>query len=307
MTAFAVSALRGSAVALPTPFKNGMIDQGALAALARRQIDAGSTALVVCGSTGEAASLSIKEFGRAVETVVAAVQGGVPVVAGCTAPATAAAAELAVVAACGGADALLCAPPPYSRPTQEGIAGHIRVVAHACGLPVLLYDVPGRCAVAVADATVAGLFERGLIFGIKDATADLSRPPRLSRLCGPQFVQMSGDDATAIAYRAMGGDGCISVTANVTPRLCARLHDAWDAGTFTQWAVLEPLHAALFAESNPIAVKAALTMLGLCSGELRLPLLRASAATCDVLADLLPAIMRHEDAVEQRALLALVR
>ena len=311
MTGFAVPALHGSAVALPTPFKGGMIDQAALAALARRQMESGSTALVVCGSTGEAASLSIKEYGRAIETVVAAVQRRVPVIAGCTAPATAATAELAVVAACGGADALLCAPPPYSRPTQEGIAAHVRVVAHACGLPILLYDVPGRCAVVIADATVAGLHERGLIFGIKDATADLSRPLRLSRLCGPQFVQMSGDDATAVGYRAMGGDGCISVTANVTPRLCARLHDAWDAGNRPMVAqlraVLEPLHAALFIESNPIPLKATLTMLGLSSGELRLPLLRAGGATCDALADLLPSIMRHEDAVEQRALLALVR
>ncbi len=301
----------GSAVALPTPFADGLIDVDTLSALAARQVDAGSSAIVVCGSTGEAAALSAKEYARAVEAVVVAVHRRIPVIAGCGAPCTATAGELAVVAACSGADALLCAPPPYSRPSQEGIIGHVRVVAHATGLPVLLYDVPSRSAVAIADATICGLFERGLIAGVKDATGDLSRPPRLRRLCGGQLLQLSGDDATALGYRAMGGQGCISVAANVAPRLCARLHRAWDAGERAVCdelrALLEPLHAALFADGNPAGVKAALTMLGLCSGDLRLPLTRATPSTWDLLADLLPAITRQEDAAGQRPLLALVR
>lgn len=311
MGMFTLPGLHGSAVALPTPFVRGTIDEGALALLTTRQVAAGTSAIVVCGSTGEAASLSIKEYVRAIEIVAEAAHRRLVVIAGCGAPSTAAAAELAMAAACSGADALLCAPPPYVRPTQEGIAAHIRVVAHACGLPLVLYDVPQRTAVAIADATVATLYERRLIVGIKDATADLSRPGRLQRLCGPQLVQMSGDDATAVVYRAMGGHGCISVTANVTPRLCARLHDAIDGGNQAMVGqlrtILEPLHAALFAETNPIGVKAALTMLGLCPGDLRLPMTRATAPTCDLLAELLPAIMRQEDAAVPRPVLALVR
>lgn len=311
MNARALALRHGSAVALPTPFADRSIDTGSLSGLAARQVDAGSSAVVVCGSTGEAAALSVKEYARAVTVVVEAVHRRVPVIAGCGAASTADAGELAAVAACCGADALLCAPPPYSRPSQDGIVGHLRVVAHATSLPTLLYDVPNRSAVAVADATVARLFERGLIAGLKDATGDLSRPPRLRRLCGAQLLQLSGEDATALAHRAMGGHGCISVTANVAPRLCARLHRAWDnrdqAVCDEMRALLEPLHAALFADGNPAGVKAALTMLGLCSGDLRLPLTRATPSTWDLLADLLPAITRQEDAAGQRPLLALVR
>ncbi len=301
----------GAGGALPTPFADDMVDAEALSRFATRQVEAGTAAIVACGSTGEAAALSVKEYARVLDIVLEAVQRRVPVIAGCGAPSTAQASELAVVAACCGADALMCAPPPYSRPSQDGIAGHVRVLAHATGLPLLLYDVPARSAVPIADATVARLFERGLIVGLKDATGDLSRPPRLRRLCGPRLLQLSGDDATALAYRAMGGDGCISVAANVVPRLCARLHRAWDTGDRVVCdelvALLEPLHAALFADGNPAGVKAALTMLGLCSGELRLPLTRVTQATCDLLADLLPIATRHEDAAGQRPLLALVR
>lgn len=307
----AVPPLHGSAVALPTPFEGGRVDAAALSRLAARQVEAGSSAIVACGSTGEAAALSIKEYARVLDIVIEAVQRRIPVIAGCGAPSTEFAGELAVIATCCGVDALMCAPPPYSRPSQDGIVGHVRVVAHATDVPLILYDVPARSAVAVADATVASLFDRGLIAGIKDATGDLSRPPRLRRLCGPQLRQLSADDATALGYRAMGGHGCISVTANVVPRLCARLHRAWEngeRGTCEELlALLEPMHTALFADGNPAGVKAALTMLGLCSGDLRLPLTRATSPTRDRLAELLPAITRHEDAAGQRPLLALVR
>ena len=199
---------------------------------------------------------------------------------------------------------MLCAPPPYTKPTQDGIVAHVRAVSEACGLPVLLYDVPSRTGVAVHDETVARLFERGLIAGIKDATSDLARPPRLRALCGAELLQLTGDDATAAAYRAAGGHGCISVSANVVPALCARLHRSWDARdlwTFAQTRdQLAALNDTLFLESNPIPAKAALTMLGLISGDMRLPLTRASAATCDRLADLLAAVMKVEDEAASR-------
>ena len=289
----------GSAVALVTPFRDGQVDDDALAALCDRQVRGGTAALVVCGSTGEAAALSPAEQARVVAVAVEAASCRVPVIAGCNAPATEAATVLAAAAARNGAAALLCSPPPYSRPTQEGIASHIRAVAHAADLPIVLYDVPSRVGVAVADETVARLHEGGLVVAIKDAASDLSRPARLRSLCGGELVQLSGDDATAPAHRAMSGHGCISVSANLTPALCARMHAAWDRADLIEFArirdLLAPLHRALFLESNPIPVKAALCMAGLCNGGLRLPLTRACSATFDALADLLPDLIRAEN------------
>lgn len=302
--------LSGSLVALATPFRDGRLDLDAMAALCERQVSRGAAGLVACGSTGEAATLSPAEQDQVVGAAVAAARGRVPVIAGCTHSSTAVSTELAAAAAGRGAAALLCAAPPYSRPTQDGIAAHIRAVAHASDLPIMLYDVPSRAAVGIADATVARLFERGLIFALKDATADLARPARLRRLCGAGLRQFTGDDATAVAYRAMGGHGCVSVTANLAPALCTALHAAWERGDLATVADLRdrlaPLHDALFLESNPIPLKAALGILRLCEGELRLPLTRASAATRDrlaaTLADLVPA---EEDACAPR--LSLVR
>jgi len=263
----------------------------------------------MCGSTGEAPALRLEEQAVVVRRAVAAAAGRVAVIAGCGAPATEAAAELARSAACRGAAALLCAPPPYVRPTQEGIICHLRAVAHACDVPVILYDVPGRTGVAIKDETVALLFELGVIVGIKDATSDLSRPPRLRSLCGASFVQMSGDDATAAAYRAAGGHGCVSVTANVVPALCSLLHRSWDAGDLPAFArardLLAPISDVLFAESNPIPLKAALAMLDLAPGDLRLPLTRASRATRDRLAGALANVTSTEEALAARSRYAL--
>lgn len=293
--------LGGSVVALVTPFSGGRIDEARLAALCERQVAGGTAALLVCGSTGEAPSLTPESHARVIRVAVAAVGSAVPIIAGCGAPATRAAAELARSAARCGAAALLCAPPPYVRPTQAGIMAHVQEVAAVGGLPVLLYDVPGRTGVAVQDATVQALFAAGTIIGLKDATADLARPVRLRALCGPGLLQMTGDDATAAAYRAAGGHGCISVTANLTPALCALLHRAWEAGDLASFActrdLLGPLGEVLFLESNPVPLKAALAMLGLDSGELRLPLLRAGPATLDRLADVLAQVMGAEEAL----------
>ena len=304
-----LGAIAGSAVAIPTPFRDDRIDTTALARLCERQVDRATSAIVVCGSTGEAASLSPAEHEQAVAAAVEAVAGRLPVIAGCTASATSVSVALAAAAARAGADGLLCAPPPYSRPTQEGIIAHMTAVARASDLSLVLYDVPTRAGIGIADATVATLHAQGLIGALKDATADLSRPPRLRALCGDALVQMGGDDATSAAYRAMGGHGCISVTANVTPALCALLHRTWNSGDLAGFArvrdLLAPLHAALFAESNPIPLKAALADLGLCPAAVRLPLTPAIEPTRDRLRRILPRLVEAEESAAVPAALAL--
>jgi 4-hydroxy-tetrahydrodipicolinate synthase len=304
-----IAGVGGSLTALATPFHETCVDWEALARLSERQIDRGTAALIVCGSTGEAAALIQSEYARAVYGVVEAANRRVPVIAGCTAPSTSAAIGLGIEAATAGADALLCAVPPYVKPSQDGIFAHIRAITQATDLPVVLYDVPSRSGVTISDDTVARLHCAELIVGLKDATADLSRPTRLRARCGDAFMQWSGDDATAPAYRAMGGIGCISVTANVAPALCALLHRAWDNGDLSRFSalrdLLHPLHAALFLESNPIPVKAALASLGLCSGEVRLPLTRASLATQERLLTVLAPVMQAEEHAARRPALAL--
>jgi 4-hydroxy-tetrahydrodipicolinate synthase len=304
-----ISGVGGSLTALVTPFRDAHVDWTALSRLSERQIDRGTAALIVCGSTGEAAALILSEYGRAVHTVTDTAASRVPVIAGCMARATTAAIALGIEAASAGADALLCAVPPYVKPTQEGIITHIRAIAHATDLPVVLYDVPSRSGVAITDDTVARLHDAELIVGLKDATADLSRPARLRARCGDAFLQWSGDDATAPAHRAMGGIGCISVTANLTPALCALLHGAWDNSDLARFAslrdLLDPLHAALSRESNPIPLKAALSSLGLCADEVRLPLTRATPATQERLLAVMPPIMLAEEHAAQQPLVAM--
>jgi 4-hydroxy-tetrahydrodipicolinate synthase len=293
------ASLGGSIVAIATPFWGTGIDGDALGRLCERQIGCGVAGLAVCGSTGEASSLSFAEHGRVIDIVVEIAAGRVPVIVGCTAVATTTSVTLALSALQRGADALLCAAPPYVKPTQEGVIAHIRAVSQATDLPVMLYDVPSRTGTKIADETVARLFERGLIVAIKDATADLSRPPRLRALCGAELWQLTGDDATQAAYRAMGGHGCVSVSANVAPALCAWLHRAWDSGDLADFArlrdLLAPLHDVLFLESNPIPLKAALAELQLCSGDVRLPLTTAVESTRAALRPVLRGIMRLED------------
>jgi len=236
---YLVFGVGGSLTALATPFRDTLVDWEAASNLAERQIDRGAAALIVCGSTGEAAALTLPEYSRLVHVVVEAASGRVPVIAGCTASSTATAVELGREAASAGADALLCAAPPYVKPTQDGVVAHIRAVAHATDIPIVLYDVPSRSGAAINDDTVARLHDAELIIGLKDATADLSRPTRLRARCGDAFMQWSGDDATAPAYRAMGGIGCISVTANVVPALCALMHRAWDNARSAAWRAVQ--------------------------------------------------------------------
>lgn len=293
--------LGGTIPALVTPFRpgDGELDEPALACLALRAVSRGATAVVACGSTGEAAALLPAEQARAIRTLSDALGGRVPLVAGIGGSCTQAAVDLALAARACGATALLCAAPPYVRPSQDGMAAHLRAVSRAASLPVILYDVPARTGVRFADETVAQLFEAGAITAIKDATADLSRPARLRRLCGPGLRQLSGDDATALAHLAQGGTGCISVSANIAPGLCAALQRAWRQGDLARAQALDdllaPLHEALFAASNPGPVKAALGLLGLCDWTPRLPLLRAGDALLARLEALLPEVMQVED------------
>jgi 4-hydroxy-tetrahydrodipicolinate synthase len=302
-------ALGGSMTALATPFIDGAIDEAAFVRMCQRQIARGTTALVVCGSTGEAAALSPEEQALLIRLAVTTASGQVPVIAGCGGLSTRSAAAVASLAAAAGAAGLLCAPTPYVKPSQEGIIAHMRTLAHISDLPLIIYDVPGRAGVAIKDETAATLFERGLTIGIKDATADLGRPPRLRALCGPEFIQVSGDDATAAAYRAAGGHGCISVTANIAPSLCASLHLSWDSGDLAAFArtrdLLAPLNDALFIESNPVPLKAALTMLNLTTGEVRLPLIRATESTTDRLSEILAQVMNREEWIARHGRYAL--
>ncbi len=291
--------LGGSIAALATPFRAGRVDEAAVVLMIERQIVRGTTGLVVSGSTGEAAMLSLSEHARLVRLVAAVTRGRVPVIAGCTASPTDAASALAVAASRAGADALLLAAPPYVKPTQAGIVCHVRKVAGAADLPVVLYDVPQRTGVAIADATVAALHATGTVVALKDATGDLTRPARLRAICGHGLCQLTGEDALTAGHRAVGGDGCISVTANLVPALCAQLHQRWNdrhfGSVFELSNLLAPLHEALFLESNPIPLKAALASVGLCSETVRAPLTPAGDATRAALRAALAAVLPHED------------
>jgi 4-hydroxy-tetrahydrodipicolinate synthase len=294
-------ALAGVLPALATPFRpDGPLDETALARLAERAASRGVAGLVVCGSTGEAAAMRPEEQARALAVAVEAVGSRLPVIAGIGAACTEAAVALAKAAALCGAAGLLVSAPPYVRPGQEGLQAHLRAVARAADRPILLYDVPGRAAAGFSDETVARLAEAAVIEGIKDATGDLARPARLRRLCGAGFAQFSGDDATAAAHLAMGGVGCISVTANLAPALCGALQHAWRIGDTERLGMirdlLAPLQEALFLESNPIPVKAGLAMLGLADPTPRLPLTLARRETQEALRRAMAEVMPLEEA-----------
>ena len=294
-----ITAAHGSSAALPTPYSLGQVDFAALEALCNRLIDRGIAALVPCGTTGEAPLLTPDEHHRVVAQTVAAAAGRVPVIAGAGSNNTGTAVELARSAERAGAQALLCVTPPYLKPTQAGMIVHFRTIHDAVGIPVILYDVPSRTACALDDVTVRRLAELPRIVGLKDATGDIPRVARLRRRLGDQFLLLSGDDATQSAFRMAGGDGCISVTANVVPALCAALHAACDEKleADVRWfdQLLAPLHAALFLEANPIPLKRALSRLGLMGDGLRLPLTPLSLDADRKLERVLQAIMPAEE------------
>jgi 4-hydroxy-tetrahydrodipicolinate synthase len=297
--------LHGSCVALPTPFCYGTVDFLALEALCHRQIDAGTTALVPCGTTGEAPLLTAAEQQRVVEATVAAAAGRVPVIAGAGSNNTHTAVELARSAEQAGAQALLCVTPYYLKPTQTGLIAHFKAIHDAVDLPIILYDVPSRTACPMADVTIKRLADLPRIVGLKDATGDIPRVKQLRRRLGDRFILLSGDDASQAAFRLAGGDGCISVTANVAPALCAALQEACDRRDVDALARLEailtPLHAAMFLESNPIPVKRALHRMGFLVDGLRLPLTPLSPAADVQLAEVLRAVLPLEEDEGRRA------
>jgi 4-hydroxy-tetrahydrodipicolinate synthase len=276
-----VSQLSGYAPALPTPFdKNDRIDSKAFEFLCDLQIRNGATALVVCGTTGEAPNLSPDEHSRLIEIAVDVAQGRVPVIAGAGSNATEHAIELTEDAEAHGADAILSVVPYYNRPTQAGLYAHFCAIAARTCLPVILYDIPSRSGCALADLTIVRLVEVAQIAGLKDASGDITRPARLRPMVGTEFRLLSGDDATALSFVANGGDGCISVTSNVVPTLCRNMYSAWKREQVAQMQWLsrpvERLTSALFVESSPVPLKYALSLLGLMSPKVRLPLVELS-------------------------------
>jgi 4-hydroxy-tetrahydrodipicolinate synthase len=279
-----VSRLSGYAPALPTPFdRDGEIDAAAFERLCERQIEEGATALVVCGTTGEAPTLSRQEHDVIVRAAVNVAHGRVPVIAGAGSNATSHAIELARDAEGAGADAVLSVVPYYNKPTQAGMYAHFQAIADASGLPIFLYDVPARTVCGLADRTIARLAECPRFIGLKDATGDITRLARLRPLLGEDFRLLSGDDATAPAFVGQGGDGCISVTSNIAPGLCRAMYLAWKHGQLARArhlaTALAGLTAALFRESNPAPVKYALSAMKLMSPAVRLPLVELKAET----------------------------
>jgi 4-hydroxy-tetrahydrodipicolinate synthase len=279
-----VSGLRGFATAVPTPFDEvGLIDVAELERFCDRQIGDGAAALVVCGTTGEAPTLSRAEHETIIRIAVDVAHGRVPVIAGAGSNSTSQAIELSKDAETAGADAILSVVPYYNKPTQAGIYGHFRAIADSTGLPIILHDVPSRTVSGLADATVARLAENSRFIGLEDATGDMTRPLRLRALLGPDFRLLSGDDATALGFVTQGGHGCISVTSNVAPALCGGMYLALKEGQLSQTQRLSipfmKLTLALFSETDPMSVKYALSLLNMMSSRVRLPLVEPKSDT----------------------------
>ncbi len=272
----------GSIPALVTPFRNGTVDKAAFAALVERQIAGGSAALVPVGTTGETSTLSTEEHKAVVSLCVEVAAGRVPVIAGAGSNATDEAIDLVAHAKAVGADAALVVCPYYNKPNQAGLFAHFKAINDAVALPVFLYNVPGRTVVDLMPQTVAALAALPNIIGIKDASDEMERVALHAHLIGQnknergQFIQLSGEDSSALAHRAMGGAGCISVTANVLPEACAAMHAAFDDGDLdTARAInqrLVLLHRAMFCSPSPGPAKYALSRMGLCTDEVRLPI-----------------------------------
>ncbi len=273
--------LKGSITALMTPFTNGDIDWKKLEELIEWQIDQGTHGLVPCGTTGESPTLSHDDHKAIIRRCVQVVNRRIPVIAGTGSNATREAIELTSDAKEAGADACLSVTPYYNKPTQAGLIAHFSAIHNESSLPIVLYDIPGRSVVGMDVETIATLAKLPNIVGVKDATNDLSRVCQLREQVGNDFALLSGEDPTAAGFYALGGHGCISVISNVAPKMCADLYNSWESGDLKTFALLRdklaPLGRDLFCESSPAPVKYAGSLLGLCSTDVRLPLLPASA------------------------------
>jgi len=272
----------GIYTALITPFKNGKVDEKAFQSFVEWQINEGVHGLVPCGTTGESPTLSYEEHKRIIALCVEVAAGRVKVMAGAGSNSTEEAIMLTGYAKDAGADGVLLVSPYYNKPTQEGLYQHYKTIAEAIDIPIVLYNVPGRSVIDIKDETIARLAKILNIVAIKDATGDLARVSKLRHLVGDAFEQISGEDMTAIGFNAMGGIGCISVTANVAPRLCAEIQNLTLKGNYAEALKIHdrlvPLHDAMFVETNPAPAKYAVSLLGKCEADLRLPLVGLSEA-----------------------------
>ncbi|QLH71721.1 4-hydroxy-tetrahydrodipicolinate synthase [Rhodopseudomonas palustris] len=268
---------RGSFTALVTPFKNGALDEQAFRSLVNWQIEQGTHGLVPVGTTGESPTLSHEEHHKVVEWCIAEAKGRVPVIAGAGSNSTREAVELARHAEKAGADAVLVVTPYYNKPTQEGMYQHFKAVNDAIGIPIIIYNIPPRSVVDMSVDTMSRLYELDNIVGVKDATANLGRVSQQRHAMGPDFIQLSGEDMTALAYMAAGGHGCISVVSNIAPKLCSDLMGAVFAGDYPGALKIQdrlvPLHDAVFKEPGVAGAKHGLTLLGRIQEEVRLPLM----------------------------------
>ena len=275
--------IKGSIPALVTPFKDGELDLVALKNLVEWQIAEGSSGLVPVGTTGESPTLSHEEHRRVVEEVVKIAAGRVPVIAGAGSNNTVEGIDLIRHAEKVGADAALVVTPYYNKPTQAGMIAHYTALHDCCGLPIIIYNIPGRSVVDMSPETMGQLAQLPRIIGVKDATGKIERVSLQRATCGRDFIQLSGEDATALGFNAHGGVGCISVTANVAPRLCAEFQAATLAGDYARALDyqdrLMPLHEAIFIEPGLAGAKYGLSLLGRCSEQVRLPLLTLTDPT----------------------------
>ncbi len=274
---------KGSIPALVTPFKNGELDIDTLRKLVDWHIAEGSSGLVPVGTTGESPTLSHEEHDRVIEIVVEAAAGRVPVIAGAGSNNTVEGIRLIRHAEEVGANAALVVTPYYNKPTQAGLIAHFTAVHDSCNLPIIIYNIPGRSVVDMTPETMGTLAKLPRIVGVKDATGDIVRVSRQRQTCGKDFIQLSGEDASALGFNAHGGVGCISVTANVAPRLCAEFQAATLAGDYARALEyqdrLMPLHRAIFLEPGVAGAKYGMSRLGLCAPDLRLPLVALSETT----------------------------
>jgi 4-hydroxy-tetrahydrodipicolinate synthase len=274
---------RGSITALITPFKDGQVDEAAFQSFVEWQIDEGTQGLVPVGTTGESPTLSHDEHKRVVELCIEAAAGRVPVMAGTGSNSTEEAIALTRHAKHAGADAALVVTPYYNKPTQEGLYAHFKAIAEAVDIPIFIYNIPGRSVVNMSVEVMARLAELPNIVGVKDATGDLTRPSLQRLKCGVDFIQLSGEDGTALGFNAHGGVGCISVAANVAPRLVSQFQNATLQGNYARALELQdrlmPLHTALFVETNPSPAKYAVSLLGRCTDQVRLPLVSVTEST----------------------------
>ena len=283
--------LKGSMPALVTPFKDGAVDVDTLKSLVDWHIEQGSHGLVPVGTTGESPTLSHEEHEMVVAEVVKAAAGRVPIIAGAGSNNTAESLRFMAHAKEVGATAALVVTPYYNKPTQAGLIAHFKTLHDACELPIVIYNIPGRSVVDMSPQTMGELAKLPRIIGVKDATGDLARVCEQRITCGADFLQISGEDATAHGFNAQGGIGCISVTANAAPKLCAELQNACLVGDYATALDLQdklmPLHQAIFTEPGLVGAKCAMSQLGLCSDEVRLPLTPLSDSTKGLIRDAL--------------------